>query len=275
MHQSKTNNIILLALLWVISVLPSSVVAAGLGQLNVSSAIGEPLKAHIELLSVTPAEMSTLKARIAPASAYAAQGLMRPALHSDIKINIAKRTNGKQFLRLQSNQAIEEPYLDMLVEVEWENGRVLRQYTALLDPPGYDRAVAVTQVQTPKVTAISKQQANNIAPIKEAKPSNTATPVKQKAAAEPVKTGDHLTRKGDTLSKIARRMKPEGVSLDQMLVALYDANKEAFVGGNMNRLKVGKIIQPPSAEALNAVTQQQATKKLERKPQIGRNIAVN
>ncbi|MFW5432086.1 MAG: FimV/HubP family polar landmark protein [Methylophilaceae bacterium] len=242
--------------LWLaLTIFPISIFAAGLGQLNVASAIGEPLRAEIELLSVTPSEMASLKARIAPEAAYAAQGLERPSSHGDISVSIAKRKNGKQYLKLKSNQPIVEPFLDMLVEVEWETGRVLREYTALLDPPGYERDVSVAQVQSPTIKAISQDQAKAIAPIKE---KTTSAP----STATQVPAEDYLTQKGDTLSKIARQMKPDGVSLDQMLIGLYEANPEAFSGKNMNRLKVGKILQPPTEEALNAITRKQATKEI-------------
>lgn len=258
MHLSKINKISF-TLLWVLTILPISVLAAGLGQLNVLSALGEPLKADIELLSVSTSEMATLKARVAPASAYAAQGLARPASHNDIKVNIAKRSNGKKFLKLHSNQAITEPFLDMLIEVEWENGRILKEYTALLDPPGYDRDVIAAQVQAPEIKSIDNKTTKVVGTTKAKQPSKKAT---KSAVATRKPAEDYLTRRGDTLSKIAKRMKPEGVSLDQMLVGLVEANPEAFVGKNMNRLKVGKILQSPTAETLNAITQKQARKKV-------------
>lgn len=249
-------------------VLPMTTFAAGLGQLSIASGIGEPLSADIQLLSLSTAEKASLKARIAPASTYAAQGLERPASHSNIQIRVAKSPSGKNILKLQSNQPITEPFLDMLVELEWETGRILREYTVLLDPPGYDTTVSATStVQTPVVKTLDKSK---ITPIKSSgaikntvQKSNTSVTKSStnKSNKAPLDT-DYLTRRGDTLSKIARRMKPEGVSLDQMLVGLYEANPEAFDGKNMNRLKVGKILQPPTQEALNANTRKQAVKEV-------------
>ncbi len=246
--------------------LPMSVLAAGLGQLNVSSGIGEPLKADIELLSVSPSEKGSLKARIAPQSVYKAQGLFRPASHNGIQVRITKSTKGKNILRLYSSQPMAEPFLDMLVELEWETGRILREYTVLLDPPGYEPDVTAGQIQAPTIQSVDKAAAKSVAPIKKDSGSikNTVKPnavksntVKQTSA--PLEA-DYLTEKGDTLSKIARKMQPAGVSLDQMLVGLYEANPEAFVGDNMNRLKVGKILQPPTEEALKAITNKDARK---------------
>lgn len=256
MHLSKIKK---LSIAISLTLLPVSVLAAGLGQLNMASGIGEPLRAEIELLSVSPAEKASLKAKIAPESTYAAQGLERPASHQDIQVQIAKGSNGKDVLKLRSNQPIDEPFLDMLVEVEWETGRILREYTVLLDPPGYNNKAA--EIETPAV-----QTTNNLktTPAEPVKPINTITPtasaITNTDAAVPPE--DYLTKNGDTLSKIARRMKPEGVSLDQMLVGLFEANPEAFDGSNMNRLKVGKILQPPTQEALETISRKEAVNEI-------------
>lgn len=237
---------------------------AGLGPLNVASGIGEPLKADIQLLSLSAAEKATLKARIAPAASYSAQGLERPASHSDIRINVAKSASGKNILKLQSSKPVTEPFLDMLIELEWSTGRILREYTVLLDPPGYDSS-SVNTVSTVEAPAIKTVDKSNIAPIKKNNVVKNTNQVNDASVAKLNQgaTGeDYLTRRGDTLSKIAKRMKPQGVSLDQMLVGLYEANPEAFDGKNMNRLKVGKILQPPTQEALNAMSRKQAVKEV-------------
>jgi pilus assembly protein FimV len=246
-----------------LTLLPISVLAAGLGQLNVNSGIGEPLKAEIELLSVSPAEKNTLKANIAPESTYAAQGLDRPASHQGIKVEITKSANGKDILKLQSNQPIDEPYLDMLVEVEWETGRILREYTVLLDPPGYKTPVAAPKVDVPAIKAKSNLTPKPIAKNDQSGAGSLVTANTSALNSNNFGTADdYLTKKGDTLSKIAGRMKPEGVSLDQMLVGLFEANPDAFDGKNMNRLKVGKILQTPTKEALDAIGRKEAVSEI-------------
>lgn len=257
MKLSKINKTLLALGLSLTSI---SVLAAGLGQLNVSSAIGEPLSAEVQLLSVTAAEKSSLKAQIAPASAYDAQGISRPASHNDIKIRITKDSSGKDVLKLSSNQPMTEPFIDMLLELEWETGRILREYTVLLDPPGYEPPVTASKVQAPTIQTVDNKTEKTTASS-----TNTPKPKIQTSPSTAPTLGsqdDYLTKRGDTLSKIARNMKPEGVSLDQMLVGLYEANPEAFDGNNMNRLKVGKILQAPTAEALNNLTKRQATKEV-------------
>ena len=229
--------------------------AAGLGQMKVASGIGEPFRATIDLLASTSAELSMLKASLAPEEAHLAQGIEITADQKNIKINVGNDANGKKVLKLSSNQPISEPFVDMLVVLEWSNGRIIRQYTALLDPPEYKREVS--KPTPPATNSFDNTTVNNST-------SNIKKSGAPKAAelAKRTTTKEHLTRSGDNLSKIARRMRPDGVSLDRILVALFEANPEAFVDSNMNRLKVGKILQAPSEEALSAVTRKKAVKEI-------------
>ncbi|MCH9799048.1 MAG: hypothetical protein K0U17_03970 [Betaproteobacteria bacterium] len=213
-----------------------------------TSALGEPLNASIELLSMTPAELSSLQAKIDSEAAYVEQGLTRLAVHDEIKLRISKDA-GNNILKLTSNSVIADPVLDLLVVVGWSNGRVSRQYTVLLDPPSYNPAA--TQTQAP-----ATNQFDN-ASIKK---TNTDSANQSQSAASPAQ--EHLTKRGDTLYKVARRMQPAGVDLDKVLVALFEANPEAFDGKNMNRLKVGKILQAPSEDALNAMTDKHANSEI-------------
>jgi len=113
---------------------------AGLGKLNVNSGLGEPLKVDVELLSVTPEELSTLTAAIASEEAYNVQGITRLGVHNNIKVDLAKSDTGAPILRIRSSTPINDPYLDMLIQVDWASGRLLREYTVLLDPPEYKQA---------------------------------------------------------------------------------------------------------------------------------------
>ena len=260
--------------------LPSSVIAAGLGKLNVMSGLGEPLKADIELLSVTPEELSSITASIASSEAYANQGIDKPSSHNDIKIQVTKNARGAPILKLNSVQPITDAFLDMLIQVDWSSGRLLREYTLLLDPPGYNAETQSNTTQLPSsssaaqtssvdttnttvaggaksgVSGVSKTKKQN-APKPEAIQANEATVLDTSLQLQ-----EYTTGKGDTLAKIAKEMKPEGVSLEQMLVGLYQANPQAFDGKNMNRLKVGQIIRAPSAEELEATSKKAAAKEV-------------
>ena len=276
MHNLKLKQI---TIALCVALMPISSFAAGLGKLNVSSALGEPLKADIELISVTPAELENITAAIASEETYATQGLEKPASHTGIKVEIGKNASGAPVLKLKSNQAINEPFLDMLIQVDWSTGRLLREYTVLLDPPGYvgDQASsAPSTVDSPTVAPTANNTSgvpNSVAQAPQAEDKPIAKKGKSKknakkkveevevAAAEVTGT-EYTTERGDTLMKIARDMQPEGVSLEQMLVGLYDANPEAFAGNNMNRLKVGQIIRQPTQEALNAISKGEAQREV-------------
>ena len=117
----------------------------GLGQLTVQSGLGQPLNAEIELLSVKRGE--TITARLAPPEVYQqANAQLNPALVGT-RITVEKRANGELYLRVSTPRPIQEPFIELIVELNSESGRVMRQYTALLDPPGYGRGAAKSRRQ--------------------------------------------------------------------------------------------------------------------------------
>lgn len=262
--------------------LPYSALAAGLGKLNIMSSLGEPLKADIELLSVTPEELSSISAAIASNESYENQGIEKPASHSDIKIEVAKNSRGVPILKLNSTQPITDAFLDMLIQVDWSSGRLLREYTLLLDPPGYSGEAAMTGGTTtavlPKAAVAVKekvveapQSMNTVSSEVKQQDTKKLESIEPQAASEqPLEplppaydeSQAYTTARGDTLSKIAKDLKPDNVSLEQMLVGLFQANPDAFDADNMNRLKVGQIIRAPSQDALQTITQKSAKKEV-------------
>lgn len=280
MHKSKIKQISLAVCL---AFIPFYGFAAGLGKLNVNSGLGEPLRAEVMLLSVTPEELSTLVATIASEEAYAVQGITRLGVHSNIKVDLAKNADGSPIIRLFTNQPISDPYLDMLIQVDWASGRLLREYTILLDPPGYKDAInnsSVNNALAPTVlppSATSKQKkdavssdANSNALDVDAQRSKKTKKVTKQATAQQdqgdvggsAEANQLISTRGDTLNSLAKEMQVEGVSLDQMLVGLFEQNKQAFTNGNMNRLKVGQIIKAPSKEVLTAIGAQEARRAI-------------
>lgn len=249
MHNSKVKQLKLAVLL---AFLPVVVNAAGLGKLTVNSGLGEPLSAEIELVSTTPEEMSSISASIASEEAYVAQGLEKSSIHGAIRVEVSKRGQ-TPVLKLSSNQAITDPFLDMLIQVDWATGRLVREYTVLLDPPGYNTAQTTpTSVKVPEV---------KVASVTRYSPASTASQ-SAKASTAPVESGEYQTQKGDTLGKVAKELRVQDVSLDQMLVGLYRANKDAFINDNMNRLKVGQIIKVPTATELQSISAEEAKSEI-------------
>lgn len=249
MHKSKIKQISLAVCL---ALMPLHGIAAGLGKLNVNSGLGEPLKAEVELLSVTPEELSTLTAVIASEEAYAVQGISRLGIHSNIRVDLSKNRDGSPVLVLRSSLPINDPYLDMLIQVDWASGRLLREYTVLLDPPGYKETVNQTPQSVVSTQPATVKSSTSSSAPQESKQSKKTK--KETAQADAVTEASQLmTVRGDTLNSLAKELQVEGVSLDQMLVGLFEANQQAFANGNMNRLKVGQIIKAPDKATLEAI----------------------
>lgn len=265
MRKYKIMQISLAACL---ALMPFSIHAAGLGRLDVSSSLGEPLKAQIELLLVSPDELASMVAAIAPEDAYATQGIPHLAIHNSIKVELAKNAAGLPMLKLISNQPITDPYLDILIQVDWASGRLQREYTVLLDPPGYQATADIADAplteplqssasaNTSSVTEPARPTVGSQSSVKKIRKSRE--PVEQDSFADGSDTRVIKTKPGDTLSSVAKELQVEGVSLDQMLIGLYENNQEAFFSGNMNRLKVGRIIKAPTKDSLIAISPQEA-----------------
>ena len=251
----------------------SNAYAAGLGKLTVLSSLGQPLRAEIELTAVSKDEVGALSAKLASAEAYRQASIeFAPALTS-LRFAIEQRGD-RQFIRMTSSQPLNEPFVDMLLELSGPNGRLVREYTFLLDPADLRTTqsaqvapVSVPELNAPAAQAPAAPQA--AVPVREPAPrrSPQAAPAPRvvKPAPQPeaenrtgAAPGDYKVRSGDTLAGIASQVKPGGVSLDQMLVALYQANPDAFVGNNMNRLKAGQILSVPDADAARGINSAEA-----------------
>jgi pilus assembly protein FimV len=301
--------------------MPCSANAAGLGNISVTSALGQPLRAEIQLISVPKDDVDLLVAKVASPEDYVRAGIDRPEGLLSVKFAVEKRADGQPYLKVTSTQPVNEPFLQLLVQLDWPSGRILREYTILLDPPGLRERPATPAISAPVVKtevpplqaepavvpqkpmaeskvspakggakALRKQKAETAkgAPAKKpaevlvhAEPVPALTPAEQTfphfegeqavapapAPAPVVATRveapqTYTVKKGDTLAKIASEMKPEGYSLDQMLVSLFEANKQAFAGHNMNRLKSGQILKMPEKSSLDAVGKDDAVKEV-------------
>jgi pilus assembly protein FimV len=244
--------------------------AAGLGRLTVQSALGQPLRAEVEVTSVARDEAATLAVRLASQSAFRQANLeFNPAL-AQLRFDLDKRADGNFVVRISSLNPVNEPYLDVLLELTWATGRVLREYTVLLDPPALRAqpdvlppvaaaapapaapAAAPAPAPSPAVPVAPAPVAGTPAPAP-ATPA-AAAPAPSRAAAAAPSIDSYTVKSGDTLGAIAARTKPSSASLDQMLVALFQANPNAFVGNNMNRLLAGRTLTIPSQADVEAIS---------------------
>jgi len=235
--------------------------AAGLGKLTVLSGLGQPLRAEIEI-NATRTELAGMSARLAPQKAFREAGIDYATALYDLRFAIDKRANGSAVLKITSSNPVNDPFMDLLVELSWPDGPVVREYTFLLDPPEIAPKAAGRPVSTAEARVVDTVRSAPVAAApavrSEAPKPSLAAP---KAAAEPRKAqeaGTHLVQQGETLRKIAGETKYEGVSLEQMLVGLYKKNPDAFIGDNINRLKAGAILSIPDKAAVAAVSEADA-----------------
>ena len=271
--------------------------ALGLGRLNVQSSLGEVLRAEIDITSMTAEEQANLKIRVASPEAYRTANVDYNPVLPGTRATLEKRADGRLFVRLVSDRGVQEPFVDVILEISWATGRLVREYTLLFDPPSAVRAAAPATGGTTTSPVISAAPATTVplAPSG-ASPSSSARGARDAARAEAREAAraeagerraaarrsapqrasedvpqaaraagadDYRVRPGDSLSKIAGRTKRAGVSLDQMLVSLFRANPDAFNGANMNRLKAGVVLSVPSAEAAQGVTTGEAKQTIQ------------
>ncbi len=247
----RAKPILSLTLLAAALALPGTAASVGLGRMTLQSSLGQPLSAQIELTSVTNEDLSSVTARIADASLYRQNSLNYQGVLSRARVTIDRLPNGGAILKVTTPTSVSEPYLDLLIEVNWASGRVVRAYTFLLDPPGMPAAPAIEPVTPPRAGTGA------------ARPATAASGAPAARGAGEGGGGasgsSYTVRRGDTLSRIAGDNKPPGATLEQMLVALFNANQAAF-DGNMNRLRAGAILNIPSPETAAATPAAEAQK---------------
>lgn len=265
-NTDKRNRLKVTLLAAAIAVLPMATHAAGLGRITVLSALGQPLKAELEVIA-TRDEAPSLVAKVAAADAFRQAGIEYSPVLTNLRFSRdIKERGGRRYIEISTDRPLNEPFIDMLVELSWASGRLVREYTFLLDPPDLapkmaPAPIAAPEVKTEPATAVPAAKAPAARPA-ESRPAPDSRPP---ASSQPTETAggrSHTVAPGETLGKIAAQTRSEGVSLDQMLVSLFRGNKEAFDGDNMNRLKAGKILSIPDAEVAKRVSVSEARKEI-------------
>lgn len=234
---------------------PTDAQALALGRVIVQSALGEPLRAEIEVPEITPDEASSLRVQIASPEAHRALGVDLSAAMASTSFSLERRADGRAYLKVTGQRPVNEPFMDMVVEAQWAAGSVTRNYTMLFDPPNLRPA----PVPLPPATASAAPAApapGVAAPV--ARPQAPAPSASAPAPAPAATSSEVTVRPGDTAGRIAQAHRPANVSLDQMLVAMLRANPKAFIGGNVNRVRAGAVLDIPDAEAASAVSASEA-----------------
>jgi len=263
---------------------PLAASAAGLGRLALFSMVGEPLNAEIELVSVLPGERDSLAAKLAPAEVYDRAHVAPIPRPEALRVAIDRKADGREVVKISSAEPLDKPLVNLLVELGWTGGGVIRQYSFLLDsvdrrapavasaPPPIEpwrapstaaeppAAAKPASLQPEPAPAAKPTRPPELAQARPAPPERRPEPVAARPAPTAAPPDSYPVQPGDSLLKIAQATRPDGVSTAQMMVAIYRANEDAFVGGSMDRLRGGRTLKIPDRDAVSAVPADEARK---------------
>ena len=237
--------------------------ALGLGRLSVTSPLGQPLVAEVDLTVAPGEDVDSIRANIASPAVYRAANVEYQGVVQTIRAQVQRRPNGQPYLRLVSSQSLNDPYLDLLLEVNSSTGRLVREYVFLLDPPGAAVAQSVEPTQ-PSVPTLPPRAAAapQAAPVTRPSVAVTAAPSPSMPPTASADGSGYTVKSGDTLSAIAGRNLASGVTIEQLMIAIQRANPSAFIGGNINRLRSGVTLNVPSANDAQSINQNNATSEV-------------
>ncbi|MBE9560269.1 MAG: hypothetical protein IMF15_05735, partial [Proteobacteria bacterium] len=269
--------------------LPNTAFTLGLGEIEVSSSLNQKLKADIELLSATEENTENIIVKLASRKEFTRAGLDRPYLLNDLRFK-SEIVDDVPHISVTSGSPIREPFLNFLVEIDWPNGHLIREYTILLDPPVFMTQPAsvasapaqsdaafrpdsggssnVVPVVTPAMTAAPRPQAASTAPAPQAATQPAAAPLnpafvpapyvqQQTSVNQP--PGSYRIKTGDTAWSLANAMMPDqSITVEQMMIAMLRANPESFIDENINGLKRGYILRVPDYDQIVSINQEDA-----------------
>jgi pilus assembly protein FimV len=261
--------------------------ALGLGQIEVKSRRNQPLVAEIPIISTTPGELEALQARLASPETFRRVGLAPPSgVAADLQFSLGSDARGRPVIRVTTTRPVETSVLNFLVEVDWGQGRLVREYSALVDAPNTASAPlqpAIDAPVSPAPNVVQRPVAPPVAaapapaaPLPEDRPEPVPAPtavaiaplptaqpaaaVPAPVAAAPAQAQYGPIRQGETLSKIAGKLDlPSGYSLNQTMLALLRANPDAFLGDDINRLRRGSVLRVPGSEELGSIDAEEAS----------------
>ncbi len=257
--------------------LPGIAGALGLSTIELNSALNEPLDARIKLLGTTPDQLDFLRVSLGSSEDFSRAGIPRPFFLVSLKFKVVEPENAEPYISVTSQDSVKEPFLNFLIRAEWQTGRILREYTVLLDPPLYNpyRSLSstepaagsqpVTDTGDAEKTAVG---GTDVALSHEVHYNSSApTAPRTRSTASSYGTGPNQTLVGEaeTLWSIASRMRPNNsVSVQQMMLALFNHNPDAFINNNMNLLKRGAVLEMPDLEQANDTSTSEAISELNR-----------
>ncbi|NJD08003.1 MAG: FimV family protein [Methylococcaceae bacterium] len=247
-------------------VAPVSAGALGIGDIRLRSNLNQPLNAEIPLVTSGSDSLSDIKISLAPPEAFARAGIERQYFLSKLKFQAVQKADGSYIIQVTSQEPITEPFLNFLMEVNWPQGHLLREFTALVDPPATYEGRTVVSNDAPEFVAPAKRLAAEEPPKPAAARRSAAAPRSNGAEAPLPAAGSYgPVKKDETLWGIARLLaRDTGVAPDRMMQALFQANPQAFSRNDINALKAGATLAIPSKDS---IVQGRAVKPLETPPE--------
>ncbi len=256
--------------------LPLTAGALGLGEITLRSALNQPFRGEIPVTAASAEELAQLNVQLAPAATFERFGLDRPGFLQDLRFNV-EREGGRALVVVTSVRPVSEPFVSLLLEVSWPQGRLLREYTVLLDPPAFATpdsppsptprpAAPVAAGPTPAADAIQRAPAQA---------TTGSAPASSRLTTGPDGDVYGPVQANETLWAIAERLRSgTNLSINQMMVALYRTNPEAFAG-NINWLKRGAILRVPPAGDVAALSGREAAAEVRRQEEEWRSGAAS
>lgn len=259
---------------------PSALYALGLGEIRLNSALNQPFDAEIELVSATQEDLGALRASLAPVDAFARYGLDRPAFLSEFSFQVTRDASGRDVLRVTSPRPVTEPFVTLLVEANWPRGRLLREYTVLLDPPVFAPGPAASETVSAPLASSGGATSARPAPAPSASAqSGTYAPATSRSAPADLPAarpslepgGTYQVRPNDTLYRIASRLSPGSrADVNRAMVSIYQNNPNAF-DGNINVLRSGSTLHLPDSSQIQAISAAEASAEVARQYEAWRS----
>ncbi|MCK0536182.1 FimV/HubP family polar landmark protein [Alcanivorax quisquiliarum] len=256
--------------------MPGLATALAVGEHELHSYLNEPLDLQVSLSDMGDLTEEQLRVSLASDTDYQRAGLDREALHGDLRFNVELRGDGTGILTISTRQPVREPFLSFLVDYHWPAGRLLREYTVLLDPPSY-----AAGFRSPTVSAPGSSQASAAAapapmasapPVSESGATTAATPrPSAPAASGPARQASRpagprrtrTVRAQDTLWRIASESRPDSsVSVQQMMIVIQEMNPDAFINGNLNLVREGAVLELPGEQEVREISTREALSRV-------------
>jgi len=203
----------------------NAVMALGLGGITVNSVLNEPLDAEIVLSNVGDADQNLLRVELASSEAFFEAGVVRDYYLTQLNFSVGNNADGEAVINVSSDAAVRKSYLNFLVQLEWPAGRLIREYTLLLNLPDSSAKGSSSEAPNPNSSAASNRQT--------------------------LPGESHIVVVGDTLWNVSKRLRPRGLTILQTMDALYSNNSDSFVGGDANRMKMGAVLRLPSIDEIS------------------------